>query len=79
MPICRPSQRPKKINGNCYQSIEYFGSEELSAHSPAIQELIHKPFIQLTPEDAANLKVSAGDGIVINIENQDCELEVQVK
>jgi NADH-quinone oxidoreductase subunit G len=55
-----------------------FGSEELSAHSPAIQELIHKPFIQLTPEDAANLKVSAGDGIVINIENQDCELEVQV-
>jgi len=55
-----------------------FGSEELSAHSPAIQELTKKPFIQLTPEDATKLKLSAGDGLIVNITNQDCVLEVQV-
>ena len=59
-----------------------FGSEELSARSPAIGELISTPFIQLTPDDAAQLGVAAGDGVAFTLGNggadKEIALEVQI-
>ena len=55
-----------------------FGSEELSAHSPAISELISAPFIRLTPDDAAQLGVTAGDGVAFTLGKEKVSLEVQI-
>ena len=40
-----------------------FGSEELSAASPAIRERMPFPFVVLNPDDARTLGVDAGDGV----------------
>jgi NADH-quinone oxidoreductase subunit G len=41
-----------------------FGSEELSAYSPSIEQRMPTPFVVVHPEDAARLGVAAGDGIL---------------
>jgi NADH-quinone oxidoreductase subunit G len=42
-----------------------FGSDELSALSPALAELVLPGFIELSPADAAALGVKAGDGLEV--------------
>lgn len=42
-----------------------FGSEELSAHAPAIAQLAGEAFIQLHPDDANALQVDDGDGVTV--------------
>jgi NADH-quinone oxidoreductase subunit G len=43
-----------------------FGSEELSAMSPGICELVEPAFIELRPEDADRLGVTDGDGVTVD-------------
>jgi len=43
-----------------------FGSDELSAHSPAIAELVEPGFIELRSEDAQALGVIDGDGVALS-------------
>jgi NADH-quinone oxidoreductase subunit G len=42
-----------------------FGSEELSAYTPAIQEKATSAYISLSPEDAKNLGLQASDGVQV--------------
>jgi NADH-quinone oxidoreductase subunit G len=42
-----------------------YGSEELSARTPAIAELAGDPFVELREDDAAALEVEAGDGVTV--------------
>lgn len=42
-----------------------FGSDELSAHSPALKTLIAPASIEISPEDARQLAVCDGDGLEI--------------
>jgi NADH-quinone oxidoreductase subunit G len=44
-----------------------FGSDELSALSPAIAELIETGFIEVCSADAATLGVSQGDGVEVSV------------
>ena len=53
-----------------------FGSDELSAQSPAIAELAGVSQVVLGPEDAANLQVKNGDGVAITFESKAVILEV---
>ncbi|MGI9308104.1 MAG: NADH-quinone oxidoreductase subunit NuoG [Gammaproteobacteria bacterium] len=55
-----------------------FGSEELSALSPAVAELVDRPFIQLTPEDAAQFNVSAGDDVAFSLADEKISAEVHI-
>jgi NADH-quinone oxidoreductase subunit G len=43
-----------------------FGSDELSAHSPAIAELVEPGYIEISGDDARALGVIEGDGIVLS-------------
>ena len=54
-----------------------FGSEELSAQSPAIKELTPQPFVEISAHDAQTLGVNDGDGIVLT--SSDGEESVEVK
>ena len=44
---------------------QIFGSEELSALSPGLCELVEDAYIEICPADAKSLGVSSGDGIVV--------------
>ncbi len=53
-----------------------FGSDELSALSPGVAELVEAAFIEVCAADARMLGVSTGDGIVVN--NASATLEVRI-
>lgn len=55
-----------------------FGSEELSANSPAVRELVSQPFIQLAPVEAARLGVNEGDGLVLEMPDGETSAAVQI-
>ncbi|MFT6048120.1 MAG: NADH-quinone oxidoreductase subunit G, partial [Arenicella sp.] len=55
-----------------------FGSEELSAHSPAIQALSSAPYIQLSAADAADLKIADGDLAEISLADEKLSLAVKI-
>jgi len=55
-----------------------FGSEELSARSPAIRELCDRPFISLSPKDAALLQLQDSDYVVALIEESEITLSVRI-
>jgi NADH-quinone oxidoreductase subunit G len=55
-----------------------FGSEELSAQSPAIEELTSQPFVEISQHDANKLKVNTGDRVVISSASGEESLEVSV-
>jgi NADH-quinone oxidoreductase subunit G len=42
-----------------------YGSEELSARSPGIAELVTPGFVEIRSEDAASLGVADGDGVIV--------------
>jgi NADH-quinone oxidoreductase subunit G len=46
---------------------EIFGSEELSRLAPAVAERVPAPYLALNPEDAARLRVAAGDTAAVTI------------
>lgn len=56
-----------------------FGSEELSARSPAIAELAAPPHIALATADAERLGVSAGTEVAVSLEGRRCSLPVVVE
>lgn len=55
-----------------------FGSDELSARSPAIKELTPKPFVQISREDALALDVIDGDGLMLALPEGEFSFEVNV-
>lgn len=55
-----------------------FGSDELSARSPAIAELTDSPFIQLSTSDAANLKLADGDLAELSFTNETHTVAVKI-
>lgn len=55
-----------------------FGSEELSAHSPAIQALTSSPYIQLSETDAADLKMADGDIAELSLANEKLNVAVKI-
>lgn len=75
--IPQPS-KSKKDHWQLLPLYRIFGSEELSVRSPAIKELTSQPFIQLNPNDAAQLKVSSGDFIKVSLSDESVELLVEI-
>ncbi len=61
-PIPRPRDGPEPPAGAWLAVPLYhiFGSEELSAWAPAVRELVPKPYIALSPEDAQGLGLAEG-------------------
>lgn len=55
-----------------------FGSEELSAHSPAIEALTDRTYIQLSDSDAAKLKLADGDLAEIVIADEKLSVAVKI-
>ena len=47
-------------------AFQIFGSEELSARSPAIQKRMTDAYVALAPVDAARLEISHGDAVALN-------------
>lgn len=43
-----------------------FGSDELSALSDGVSELVPRAYLEFSPADAAALAIKAGDGVVVN-------------
>ena len=55
-----------------------FGSEELSAHSPAIKELTTSPYVQINIDSAAMLKLAAGDTAQMSIGDESVAVSIKV-
>jgi NADH-quinone oxidoreductase subunit G len=55
-----------------------FGSEELSALTPGIQELAPEPYLALHPEDAADLQAEEGKEVALDIEDVIYRLPVKL-
>lgn len=55
-----------------------FGSDELSAHSPAIKELTPQPFVEISAHDAQVLGVNNGDGVVLSSDGSEDSVAVKV-
>ena len=55
-----------------------FGSDELSAMSPAIGELTETAFVQLNSEDASSLGYVCGDRLSLISSRQTSEMELQI-
>ena len=53
---------------------QLFGSEELSAHAPAIQNRAPHPLVTLNPQDASQLGVTAGDGVRMGAHTLEVEI-----
>lgn len=49
-----------------------FGSDELSARSPAVGELVEPPFLELSDADAESLNANVGDLIQISLAETNC-------
>ena len=60
-------------------SHQIFGSEELSAESPAIQERIAKPYVLMNTQAAEQLGVTDGDGVIVNSGEMSASLMVKVE
>ncbi len=55
-----------------------FGSDELSALSPAVNELTPMPFVIMSIEDAQSLAVVDGDGVILSSADTEISFEVSV-
>ncbi|MCU7495423.1 MAG: NADH-quinone oxidoreductase subunit NuoG [Ignavibacteria bacterium] len=55
-----------------------FGSDELSVHSPGVRELVPKPYIMLSPDDAARLQVTSDSELELGIGGQVERLPVKI-
>ena len=55
-----------------------FGSDEMSAHTPAFETLIDAPFVMLTTAVATHLRVSAGDFLTVGLPDHDCCMQVKI-
>ena len=55
-----------------------FGSDELTAKSPAIQELTLKPTLQLNPADAERLGLNQNDAVIAQIDQRELHLDLMI-
>jgi NADH-quinone oxidoreductase subunit G len=55
-----------------------FGSDELTARSPAIAELCSRPGVRLNNHEAKELGLKRGDWVAINLGQDEVELEVTI-
>jgi NADH-quinone oxidoreductase subunit G len=55
-----------------------FGSEELSAQSPAVKERVPEPYIALNKTDAANAGINEGDMVKIAVQEKTKEFPVKI-
>ena len=55
-----------------------FGSDELTAQSPAIQALTPKPTLQLNPADAERLGLGRNDAVLTNIDQRELYLDLVI-
>jgi len=55
-----------------------FGSEKLSAAAPAIRELVTKPYIALSAEDASELGIEEGQRVQVTLGESHYELPLKV-
>jgi len=55
-----------------------YGSDELSAKSQPVTELVDVPFIQLSSTDANLLGTAAGQIIVVSLPDGDCSMTLQI-
>jgi len=55
-----------------------FGSDELSAKSPAVDELVDQPFIELSTLDANTLNAKQGDSVNLTLPDGDCEMTLHI-
>ena len=67
-PPSSTEQSSSRLAGQWEMAPRYkiFGSDELSAHSPAVEELIEPGFVEIKSEDANGLGVIEGDGLVLS-------------
>jgi len=77
------TQRPEafKVESNRWLLVplyRLFGSEELSAQSPAVAELVSAPVIELSQDDAASLQAKAGDAITMRVDGQTTVVSLRV-
>jgi len=56
-----------------------YGSEELSALSPAVAERTPKPYVALSPADAGRLGVSVGDTVEVTLGEDTLVLNAEIK
>jgi NADH-quinone oxidoreductase subunit G len=56
-----------------------FGSEKLSLHSPAIAELAPRPYVALNGEDAASLRIGAGDQVTVALSGRVHQLSLRIR
>lgn len=54
-----------------------FGSDELSARSPAVAELVSTPFLQLSNASAQTLGVDDSDTLVLELPDGECTMTVE--
>jgi NADH-quinone oxidoreductase subunit G len=55
-----------------------FGSEELSALSPGIDELVEPGYLEICPQDAALLGIADGDGLSIGADTLEARLNASI-
>jgi NADH-quinone oxidoreductase subunit G len=56
-----------------------FGSEELSVRTPALAQRSSRPYVALSPADAAALEVGAGTFLDVDLDGLSIELPVVVR
>jgi NADH-quinone oxidoreductase subunit G len=55
-----------------------FGSEEMSILSPGIAERMPNPYLAMNPEDAAALRIIAGDPVTVTLDRLRVDLPVRL-
>ena len=55
-----------------------FGSDELTAHSPAIKKLTSQPTLQLNPGDAEQLGLGPNDAVLAHIDERELYLDLLI-
>lgn len=55
-----------------------FGSEELSDYAPGVAQLVPKPYVALSPSDAAGLQVQEGDAVDVAVDGSSHRLAVKL-
>ncbi len=56
-----------------------YGSEELSVHSPGVRELAARPYLGLSPADAARIQVTEGQTVIVTLNGEELRLPATLK
>jgi len=55
-----------------------FGSEELSAHAPAVSQLAPLPYVAMNEQDATKLKLRSGQRVMVTIDGRSYDLPLKL-